>query len=128
MSVEVKIDFNKYKSAMNSAKELVVSALAEQILADSTDFVPYSAGSRQSAGALRESGRVDKGQETGERYVTWDTVYALYQWFGVRADGTHVVKNYTTPNTGKEWVYMAEKVYGKEWNQLAQNIFSRSFK
>lgn len=125
--VKVEIDVNKLKRTLSETSEQVAAALAEQVLSDSTQFVPYSAGSVQSAGALRESGRIDKGTETGVRYLIWDTVYALYQWFGVRADGSHVVQHYTTAGTGKEWVYMAEKAFGKDWTALSQRIVKGRF-
>ena len=35
--------------------------------------------------------------------ITYESVYAEYQYYGMRKDGTHVVKNYTTPGTGPYW-------------------------
>ena len=35
--------------------------------------------------------------------ITYESPYAKYQYHGKRADGTHVVKNYTTPGTGTYW-------------------------
>ena len=35
--------------------------------------------------------------------ITYESNYAEYQYYGVRKDGTHVVKNYTTPGTGTYW-------------------------
>ena len=35
--------------------------------------------------------------------ITYESPYARYQYYGVREDGTHVVKNYTTPGTGPYW-------------------------
>ena len=35
--------------------------------------------------------------------VTYESPYAKYQYYGQREDGTHVVKNYTTPGTGPYW-------------------------
>ncbi len=123
MAVIVKTDKQKWHSAIKKSSELAVYALAEQMLADSERFVPYSGGSSQSAGQLRESGRVEKG-ESGEMYLVWDTVYALYQWFGVRKDGTHAVHHYTTPGTGKLWVETAKHKYKDRWDQIAQKSFT----
>lgn len=123
MAVIVKTDRAKWTATMNHAKEVAAYALAEQILQDSEQFVPYSGGSVQSAGGLRESGKVVKG-ESGEYYVVYDTVYALYQWFGMRADGSHVVRNYTTPGTGKQWCETAKAAYGDRWAQIAQQKFT----
>lgn len=35
--------------------------------------------------------------------ITYESNYAEYQYYGMRKDGTHVVKNYTTPGTGPYW-------------------------
>lgn len=35
--------------------------------------------------------------------ITYESPYAEYQYYGMRKDGTHVVKNYTTPGTGPYW-------------------------
>lgn len=35
--------------------------------------------------------------------ITYESPYAHYQYIGMREDGTHVVKNYTTPGTGPYW-------------------------
>lgn len=112
---------------MEHAKDVAAYALAEQMLADSENFVPYSGGSSQSAGGLRESGKVERG-ESGRFYLVWDSVYALYQWFGVRADGSHRVHNYTTPGTGTQWVEKARDRYGDRWAEIAQKKFTEALK
>lgn len=123
MAVIVKTDRQKFKSVIGKASELAAYAVAEQMLADCEKFVPYSAGSSQSAGNLRESGKLVKG-ENGSMYLVWDAVYALYQWYGVRADGSHKVSRYTTPGTGKQWVEAARAQYGDRWQKIAQKEFS----
>lgn len=35
--------------------------------------------------------------------ITYESPYAKYQYYGMRDDGTHIVKNYTTPGTGPYW-------------------------
>ena len=119
MAVIVKTDRLKMQQVMGKASELARYALAEQMLADSEKFVPYSAGSIQSAGNLRESGKIVQG-EKGSLYLVWDTVYALYQWFGVRADGTHRVRHYTTAGTGRQWVETARAQFGDRWQDIVQ--------
>jgi hypothetical protein len=44
---------------------------------------------------------VDTATYTGT--IIWRVPYASYQERGMRADGTHVVRNYTTPGTGKNF-------------------------
>lgn len=35
--------------------------------------------------------------------ITYESPYARYQYYGIRADGTHKVKHYTTGGTGPYW-------------------------
>ena len=35
--------------------------------------------------------------------ITYESPYAKYQYYGIRKDGTHEVKYYTTPGTGTYW-------------------------
>lgn len=124
MAVIVKTDRQKLQQVIGKASQLAMYAVAEQMLADCEKFVPYSGGSIQSAGGLRESGKVVHGED-GSFYLVWDTVYALYQWFGVRADGSHRVTHYTTPGTGKQWVETARGQYGKRWQDMLQKEFTK---
>lgn len=39
----------------------------------------------------------------GTDSITYESNYASYQYYGMRKDGTHQVKNYTTPGTGTYW-------------------------
>lgn len=58
-------------------------------------YVPRRAGS--DGGTLRET--VDIQTDS----ITYQTPYARYQYYGMRQDGTHVVRHYTTPGTGTYW-------------------------
>ena len=127
MAVIVKTNKQKWRGVIEQASDKALYALAEQMLADSEKFVPYSGGSVTSAGGLRESGKVTKGK-SGALYLVWDSVYALYQWFGIRADGTHKVRNYTTPGTGKQWVEAARNQYGDRWHAILQKQFTEDMR
>ncbi len=128
MSVIIKTNKAKWTDVIKKASGKAMYALAEQMLADSEKYVPYSGGSSQSAGNLRESGHVVKGEDSGTMYLVYDTVYALYQWFGIRADGTHEVKGYTTTGTGKQWVEKAKGQCQNRWNDIAQKEFTGAIK
>jgi len=58
-------------------------------------YVPYSGNSGRIH--LREN--VVKDTD----YIAYQQPYARYQYYGVREDGSHAVKNYTTPGTGTYW-------------------------
>ena len=54
------------------------------------EFVPYKEGTLRSC-------KIDGN------LIIYDQPYAKYQYYGVRQDGTHVVKQYTTHGTGNYW-------------------------
>lgn len=56
-------------------------------------------------GDLRE--QVSKLVDGKRGVITWKVPYASYQERGMRYDGSHVVKNYTTPGTNKEFAKKA---------------------
>lgn len=35
--------------------------------------------------------------------ITYESVYAKYQYKGIREDGSHVISHWTTPGTGPYW-------------------------
>ena len=39
----------------------------------------------------------------GDNYIDYEMPYAHYQYVGMREDGSHKVKNYTTAGTGPYW-------------------------
>ena len=50
----------------------------------------------------------DNGDLRGEveltpNSITYTQQYAKYQYHGMREDGSHIVRNYTTPGTGPYW-------------------------
>lgn len=51
--------------------------------------------------------------------ITYEMPYARYQYYGVREDGTHEVKNYTTPGTGTYW---DKRMVSAEMNDLVEEV------
>ncbi|WP_302815080.1 minor capsid protein [Ruthenibacterium lactatiformans] len=121
MSVTVKTNRAAWESAVERAADKAAEALAVQMMNDSLDKIP------RQEGTLRDSGRVEKSG-TGERDLVWSNVYAGYQWYGMRADGTHVVRHYTTSGTGKMWVEQARAANMDKWQKTVQNAFSEGLK
>ena len=89
-------------------------ALAEQILSDSTQYVP------KAENILRNS-PADHIEDGGDRtFVVWDTPYAAYQFYGCWPDGSHQIHNHTTPGTTTFWVLTAHKKNRDKWLRVAQ--------
>lgn len=53
--------------------------------------------------------------------ITYESLYASYQYYGVREDDTHVVNpdNYTTPGTGPYW---DEQMWTAERDEIVKEI------
>ena len=117
MAVIVKTNKCAWEKAIKKASEKAISAAITQMYNDSLQYIPDDG----------EHNLRDKGQFIGtgiEQGIEWDTVYAAYQWYGVWPDGSHVVKEYTTPGTGKMWVEQARVNSDKTWQQVAQDALT----
>lgn len=52
-------------------------------------------------------------------YIIYESPYARYQYYGMREDGSHVVKNYTTPGTGPYW---DKRMVSAEMDDLVKEV------
>lgn len=125
MDIKINTYVGVWKNLIGKAADAAAQKVAEQIRSDSLDYIP------KQEGALRDNWEGNapvKGEKDGEYYLVSDLVYSGYQWYGMRADKTHVVKHYTTSGTGKAWVdAAADKEKGK-WEKVAQNAFTEALK
>lgn len=116
MSVEVEMDKSALMAQINRDCRKAELVLADQVKADSKKFVP------KQEGTLRED--VFISQDTEGTVITYEQIYAAYQWYGIRADGTHPVHHYTTPGTGTQWCEKAKEQYINDWLKVAQNALN----
>lgn len=79
----------------NARLPLAVNSFLDGVIKTAEPITPKQDGDLAGSTSKKVSGR--KGS------VTWNRVYAGYQEFGQRKDGTHKVKKYTTPGTGKKF-------------------------
>jgi len=86
------------KEVVRTAKKIRMD-VALDIRQKSVDVAP------KDKGVLRQnSGTRDFPNYSEVFYGGMASQYAIYQHEGMRADGTHVVKNYTTPGTGRKFL------------------------
>lgn len=120
MAVKVNLDRAHLAARMRKGKERCGPFLAEQIFGDSRPYTPHAEGT------LEDSARVEK---IGDDYaVTYNTVYAAYQWYGCWPDGSHVIQNHNTDVNSlatTQWIEAAKKQYGRDWQKVAQREFVR---
>lgn len=117
--MKVVTDAAAWRRFVERAADFAAAAVAEQIMTDCTDLIPDD-----GEHLLSDSGRIEAPKK-GSRDLVWRKVHAGYQFFGIRADGTHKVRNYTTPGTGKLWTDVAETANGDNWEKVAQNAFTQ---
>lgn len=51
--------------------------------------------------------------------IVYESPYAKYQYYGERGDGSHKVKNYTTPGTGPYW---DKRMVSAEMDQVVKEV------
>ena len=120
--MKIKTNTAAWKRFIDRAADFSAAAVAEQMMTACSDLIPDD-----GEHFLVKSGRVEAPQK-GSCDLVWRKVYAGYQYFGIRADETHEVRDYTPPGTGKLWVEVAQAVNGKNWEKAAQNAFAQRMK
>ena len=113
MSVMVKLDEAGLAARFEQGRLKAESMVCEQIIADcNQQFTP------KQEGTLRDSARPQ--EHDGHMAAVWDTVYAAYQYYGCWPDGSHVIRNHTTPDTHTQWAEVAKQRHGKRWAEIAR--------
>lgn len=92
--------FNREMSMIDAA----LDAMGHAVVNEADMRVPYKDS------ALRDSHRIVRGHKAVAIIYGGGAIqYGDYQERGRRIDGSHVVKNYTTPGTGKEYLQESGK-------------------
>ena len=95
--LEVNLRFPLVEQQVENACSVAIRMMMEDIHTLANPVTPYKNN------GLRTS--VTKQMETPLKGVMrWNVPYAQYQERGMRADGTHVVKRYSTPGTHAHFV------------------------
>lgn len=118
--ITVKLDKAHLTARFRKGKEHIGPILCEQILSDCNQYSVPDDGEN----ILKSSGRVERDGE--DFAVTWNTVYAAYQFYGCWPDGSHQIRNHTqgyTTNPSTQWTEAARARYGSDWQTVAQREF-----
>lgn len=81
-----------------------------------TRFVP------KDNGDLRGEVELEPGR------IVYTQKYARYQYYGVREDGSHVVRNYTTPGTGPYWDKRMVSAYMPIIEEEVRNFIKKGYR
>jgi hypothetical protein len=67
----------------------------------------------------KDEGNLRTNVSIDNNTITYESPYARYQYYGVREDGSHQVKNYTTPGTGPYW---DKRMVSAEMGTIVQEV------
>lgn len=109
----VKIDVDLHLDNLFSTANVnkVRYVMANQMMADMDQFVPYKAGTLSQSVHINADGS----------QITYTTPYARAQFYGI-VNGSPV-RNYTRsehPRASKRWDLRAKALYGQQWAELAK--------
>lgn len=107
--VDVNLNLGRKFSAANINKARYV--MANQMMADMDQFVPYKAGTLSQSVHVNADGS----------QITYTTPYARAQFYGI-VNG-YPVRNYTRsehPQASKRWDLRAKALYGQQWAEIAK--------
>ena len=95
--------FNAWGKTTKLNAQTALRMMGQEILNTSKVLAP------KKDGTLRRTGTV-KTIPDGVQIRYGDGIkYAMYQERGMRADGSHIVRNYTTPGTGAHYLERTSK-------------------
>jgi len=111
MSAEIENKMPEVKADLNFKLELMTRLMLEDVHRRSVRITPLREGALRAMVAKQMMGK------TG--IIEWRAPYASYQERGMRADGTRVVRHYTTPGTHAHY---AEESVQAVMNNLPEYI------
>ena len=111
MSAEIDDKTPQVKNEVSNQVSLMVRLMIEDLHRRSVSKTPMKEGNLRAMVAKQIVGK------TG--IIEWRAPYASYQERGMRADGTRVVRNYTTPGTQAHY---AEESVQEVINNLPEYI------
>ena len=110
-------NFDAYESKMNLVIDKALGKMASDTANVAKIRVPFKDGNLMEAIEV-----VRKGFK--HFWVLVDEAYAAFQERGERFDGSLVVKRYTTPNTGKDYLKNAGSQVTKDFTQYIKQAIN----
>lgn len=101
MAVRVDNRMGAFTASNEKAMERALERMGNDIFVLSQFKVPYEHGDLKASGEHKLMGRLHRRIQYGEKGAE---AYASYQHRGMRRDGSHVVRHYTTAGTGKHFL------------------------
>lgn len=119
MIVKVEDKLPRFYKLTALSLDSALERMAKDVMRMASIRVPYKSGALQNAIKPRKIANMRHRVEVSKPY-------ALYQERGMRKDGSHVVRKYTTPNTGKAYLRSAgESVSKNVINYIKQAVIKK---
>lgn len=119
-SVKVENKLAAFTRANEAAMERALERMGNDIFVLSQFKVPFKEGTLKNSGEHVRMGRLHRRIQYGENGAEG---YASYQHRGMRKDGTHVVRRYTTSGTNKKFLEDSGKVIAPKSGQYFKREF-----
>lgn len=113
---------------IKAASNLALTDMGNQILQDTTKYVPEDQGTLKNSGIINS----DREASNGKFMLRWSTPYAKYLWNGDVMYGNPTNRTYgpkkisfTSALAHEEWAKYAKNIYGDEWKVVYQAALRR---
>ena len=130
MRVDVTTDLDVLKKLKKDKNKKMI-ALKQEMVKDINTLVPL--------GSVTLRNSVLKSAKTPTKFITWDTPYAHFQWFGKVMIGVkshnpwahkyekkvYTNRNLTYRSGGKDWFAKASDRYLNQWIDFLKKLYTR---
>lgn len=122
MGASVKVDNRLaiFTQANEAAMERALERMGNDVHIIADFKVPQKDGTLKSSGEHIRIGRLHRRVQYGDKGAQ---AYASYQHRGMRKDGSHIVRNYTTSGTNKNFLSDAGRVVAPKSGQYFKREF-----
>lgn len=109
-------------------KETIKQKIGIDVNGDGQKFFTNTCYNHMDKYVPKDTGNLRRVVTISPNSITYEMPYAEYQYRGMRADGTRVVTNYTTPGTGSYWDEKMVTAEGDEVVKELQRFVNRRLK
>lgn len=116
MSVKIEDNSKRVIAILRNRAVYTLRLFADDVKKESTPKTPKKEGDLRKLVLISSKAHANGAKAT----ILWDRKYAQYQERGMRKDGSHKVRNYTTPGTGPHYAENAVKKKIKHFSKYVE--------
>lgn len=131
--ISTRVTFDKKAAAgrIRAVAEDALTAMGNQALKDTTQYVPKDQGALQNSGLTHS----DRQAHDMKFDLRWETPYAQYLWHGDVMYGNPASRTYgpakisfTSALAREEWAKYAREVHGEDWKLVYQKALKEGLR